>query len=223
MMEYDEDEFLMLSGIQHFAFCRRQWALIHIEQQWEENYFTVDGDIFHESAHNEEFIEVRNQVIIARGLKISSHSLGLSGACDVVEFHPFKGGIQLKNRNGAFKPVPIEYKRGKPKDDMIDELQLTAQAMCLEEMLLCNIAEGYLFYGEPRRRSKVIFNESLREMVKSYSSEMHLLYKKGYTPKVKTSKKCKACSLSTLCIPKLNANLSVEAYFDKFMKDGNNS
>lgn len=220
MKDYEEDEFLMLSGIQHFAFCRRQWALIHIEQEWAENYRTVDGDIFHETAHKDDFTEKRNNVIITRGLRIFSRSLGLSGNCDVVEMHENKHGITLKNYEGTYLPYPIEYKRGKPKEDAIDELQLCAQAICLEEMLLCEIQEGALFYGEPYHRVKVKFTEELREMVRTYANEMHELYKKGYTPKVKTSKKCKSCSLEQLCLPKLNQQLSVENYFNKYLNDG---
>ena len=220
MKEYDEDEFLMLSGIQHFGFCRRQWALIHIEQQWSENYRTMDGTIFHETTHNEEFTEVRNGTIITRSMKLFSRTLGFSGNCDVVEFHPDKGGIQLCGRTGLYQPIPIEYKRGKPKEDQVDELQLCAQAICLEEMLVCSIKEGFLYYGEPRRRTKVEFSDELRALVYSYAEEMHQLYHKGYTPKVKTSKKCKSCSLNELCLPKLNGNLSVDQYFKKYMDDG---
>lgn len=219
MKDYEEDEFLMLSGIQHFAFCRRQWALIHIEQLWAENYRTVDGDIFHENAHKEELTEKRKNIIITRGMRIFSRSLGLSGACDVVEFHEDKCGVTLKNYVGTYLPYPIEYKRGKPKEDAIDELQLCAQAMCLEEMLLCEIKEGSLFYGEPYHREKVIFTDTLRNMVKAYAKEMHELYVKGYTPKVKTSKKCKSCSLEQLCLPKLNQQLSVDKYFDKYLNE----
>lgn len=218
MKDYDEDEFLMLSGIQHFAFCRRQWALIHIEQLWDENYRTVDGDIFHEIAHKDDYTEKRKKIIITRGLRIFSRSLGLSGTCDVVEMHEDKNGIKLKNYEGTYLPYPIEYKRGKPKEDAIDELQLCAQAMCLEEMLLCEIQEGALFYGEPYHRTKVKFTNELREMVRAYAKEMHELYKKGYTPKVKTSKKCKSCSLEQLCLPKLNQQPSVEDYFNKYLK-----
>lgn len=218
MKEYEEDEYLMLSGIQHFAFCRRQWALIHIEQQWAENFLTIDGDIFHEITHDEEFTEVRNGTIITRGLKISSRRLGISGNCDVVEFHPKKGGIQLDKREGTFCPVPIEYKRGKPKEDEIDELQLTAQAMCLEEMLLCHIPEGFLYYGEPRRRTKVVFHDELRNTVELYLSEMHSLFTKGYTPKVKKTKKCTSCSLANICVPKLNGNLSTKNYIERHLK-----
>lgn len=218
-MEYDEEEFLMLSGIQHFAFCRRQWALIHIEQQWDENFRTIDGQIFHENAHNDNYTESRNGVLIRRGLSVFSKTLGINGVCDVVEFHNNSNGIALSQKSGLYLPVPIEYKRGEPKLYQADDLQLCAQAMCLEDMLLCKIDKGYLYYGETRRRTEVIFTDEIRETVKSFCKEMHYLYKKQYTPKVKISKKCNACSLKNLCLPKLNQNPSVEDYINKYLGD----
>ena len=217
MMEFEEDEFLMLSGIQHFAFCRRQWALIHIEQQWEENYRTVDGHIFHENAHNNDYVEKRNGILIKRGLSVFSRTLGISGVCDVVEFHPSKDGVSLYADSQHYTPIPIEYKRGAPKDYQADELQLCAQAMCLEEMLLCEIDKGYLYYGETRHRSEVVLTAELRQSVKSSLNEMHTLFRKKHTPKVKISKKCNACSLKNICIPKLNQNPSVESYIHKYL------
>lgn len=219
MMEYDEDDFLMLSGIQHFAFCRRQWALIHIEQQWAENYRTIDGQIFHENAHNDTFSESRNGVLIRRGLSVYSRTMGISGICDVVEFHPTDQGISIPYDSKLYLPVPIEYKRGEPKQYQADDLQLCAQAMCLEEMLLCSIDKGYLYYGETRRRTEVLFSEDIRKTVRSFCKEMHHLYMKQYTPKVKITKKCNACSLKNICLPKLNQNPSVDAYFNKYLGD----
>lgn len=217
MMEFDEDEFLMLSGLQHYAFCRRQWALIHIEQQWDENYRTVDGQIFHENAHDDTYSEKRNGILIRRGLSVFSRALGISGICDVVEFQPSENGICLSTDSQLYTPVPIEYKRGAPKEHQADELQLCAQAMCLEEMLLCKIDKGYLYYGETRHRLEVIFTTELRNLVSSYLDEMHALFQKKYTPKVKISKKCNACSLKNICLPKLNQNPSVESYINKFL------
>ena len=217
MKDYNEDEFLMLSGIQHFAFCRRQWAPIHIEQVWADNYRTVDGNIFHERTHDEDYFESRNGVLITRGLRIFSRELGFSGNCDVVEFHEDKNGITLKGRAGTYLPFPIEYKRGKPKEDEIDILQLCAQAICLEEMLSCDVMKGALYYGETRHRVSIDLTNELKDKVKKMAVEMHQLYEKGHTPKVKISKKCKSCSLQDICLPKLNQQLSVEKYFDKFM------
>lgn len=218
-MEFNEDEFLMISGLQHYAFCKRQWALIHIEQQWAENFFTVDGDIFHKKAHDQDFVELRSGVLTTRGLRIYSRSLGVSGTCDVVEFHRSEDGIELDGRIGQYQPIPVEYKRGEAKVHNADELQLCAQAMCLEEMLLCKIQYGYLYYGQSRHRTLVDFTEVLRNIVQDYILEMHQLYDCGHTPKVKINKRCKSCSLEDLCLPKLNKEISVSQYFKKYLED----
>ena len=147
----------MLSGLQHFPYCRRQWALIHIEQQWAENERTVDGQIFHSVAHDKARIEKRGDLLIIRGLHVKSARLGMSGICDVVEFHRADNGISLSSYAGLWQPYPVEYKKGLPKANEADELQLCAQAICLEEMLLCHITDGSLFYGENRRRKRVEF------------------------------------------------------------------
>lgn len=211
---YDEDDYLMLSGLQHFAYCRRQWALIHIEQQWAENERTVDGQLFHSTAHNSEKLEKRGDLIIARGLRIKSSTLGVSGICDVVEFHKTPEGITLASHEGLWQPYPVEYKKGEPKENNADELQLCGQAMCLEEMLLCDIPCGSLFYGENRRRLQVQFTSELRTQVKNMLAEMHELWNKGYTPKVKAQKGCNACSLKEICVPKLFKERSVTTYIN---------
>ena len=172
-MEYQEEDYLLLSGIQHFVFCRRQWALIHIEQQWEENVRTFEGRVMHENAHNADFHEKRNGVIMVRAMKVFSREMGISGECDVVEFHPAPEGITLAGQKGTYIAVPVEYKRGKPKPHNADEMQLMAQAMCLEEMLMTRIPKGYLYYGETRRRTEVLFTEELRQSVRSCFEEMH--------------------------------------------------
>lgn len=215
MMEYREEDFLLLSGIQHFSFCKRQWALIHIEQQWQENLRTIEGHILHEKTHDNTIKEKRGDIIISRGMGIFSRSLGITGTCDVVELHKALDGVNIFGREGNYKPVPIEYKRGKPKEDESDMLQLCAQAMCLEEMLLCEISEAFLFYGEIKRRMRVILDDDLRQQVKKNVKEMHELYDKRYTPKVKPSKKCKACSLTEICMPKLCKNPSAVYYIKK--------
>ncbi len=212
---YAEEDYLMLSGIQHFAFCRRQWAMIHIEQQWAENYWTTSGELMHRKAHDEGSSEKRGDLLILRGMRISSRELGLSGQCDVVEFHRDKDGITLYGYDGTWNPVPVEYKRGAPKENNADRLQLCAQAMCLEEMLLTEIPGGYLFYGENRRRSLVEFSEPLREEVKKMIKEMHDLFRRGYTPKVKPTKQCRACSLENLCVPKLHKAMNARRYIEK--------
>lgn len=218
---YTEEDYLMLSGIQHFAFCRRQWAMIHIEQQWEENYRTTSGELMHKKAHDEGAFEKRGELLIVRGLRISSKELGLSGQCDVVEFHQNENGIILWGYDGKWNPVPVEYKHGSPKENNADELQLCAQAICLEEMFQTKISDGFLYYGENRRRSHVDFTENLREEVKKISTEMHELFQKGYTPKVKFKKQCKACSLANLCMPKLDKAGNVREYIDNNIKSHN--
>lgn len=212
---YAEDDYLMLSGIQHFAFCRRQWAMIHIEQQWAENYRTTAGELMHKKAHDESAFEKRGNVLTVRGLRISSHELGVSGQCDVVEFQQAENGVTLYGYDGNWNPVPVEYKHGKPKENNADELQLCAQAICLEEMFQTVIPEGYLFYGENRRRSHVDFTEDLREEVKKMTKEMHELFQRGHTPNVKPTKQCKACSLENLCVPKLQKTMKVREYIQQ--------
>ena len=216
---YNEDEFLQLSGIQHFAFCRRQWALIHIEMQWKENLRTVEGQILHENAHNPEMNEKRGNVIVVRAMPVHSRKMGVSGECDVVEFHKSDKGAHINVREGVYMHVPVEYKRGEPKSDNIDILQLAAQALCLEEMFCTDINYGYIYYGETRHRLKVDFDYEIRNKVVKLFEEMHLYYRRGYTPKVKISKKCNACSLKDLCVPVLNKNKSVAEYIDKFISE----
>lgn len=211
-MIYHEEDFLQLSGLQHFAFCRRQWALIHIEQQWQENLRTVEGDLFHRRAHNGEVRERRGNLLILRDLSIASPTLGISGKCDVVEFHLDPSGVPLHGEEGLWLPFPVEYKRGAPKPHQADELQLCAQAMCLEEMLCCTIAEGALFYGETRRRVPVSFTPELRQQVRTMTEEMHQLSRRGHTPKAKPSKGCNTCSLKELCLPALMKGKNVERY-----------
>lgn len=216
---YNEDELLQLSGLQHFVFCRRRWALIHIEQLWAENFRTVDGALFHSNAHDSGFTESRGDTLITRGMYLHSKRLGVSGQCDVLEFHASPDGITLAGRPGKWRPFPVEYKRGLPREDTGDALQLCGQAMCLEEMLCCDIPGGALFYGESRRRVSVDFTSELRCQVESCLDEMHSLYRRGHTPKVKPKKSCNACSLKDLCLPKLMNLKSVSAYICEHMED----
>ena len=219
MSTYTEEEYLMISGLQHFSFCRRQWALIHIEQQWAENLRTVEGEILHYSAHDTAFTEKRGDLLICRGLSVYSASLGVTGACDVVEFRRNENGTALHGRDGLWLPVPVEYKRGSSKTNDADRLQLCCQAMCLEEMLCCEIEKGFLFYGETRRREAVPFTDGLREQVRLMLSEMHELYRRRHTPKVKPSKSCNACSLKELCIPKLCGKLNPSQYIESRLQE----
>ena len=219
MILYNEEDYLQLSGIQHFAFCRRQWALAYIELQWQENVRTVEGKILHENAHDAAMKEKRGDLIIVRAMPVHSREIGISGECDVVEFHKSDEGIPISGREGKYIVVPVEYKRGKPKSTDIDALQVAAQALCLEEMLCCEIPYGYIYYGEIRRREKIEFTEELRRKVKDMFAEMHKYYGQRYTPKVKWSKSCNACSLRDICMPVLNKNVSVKKYLDDRMKE----
>ncbi len=216
---YREEDYLQLSGLQHFAFCRRQWALIHIEQQWAENLRTADGRIMHEHAHDGSFREKRGEVIITRAMQISSAELGISGECDVVEFHKSPDGIAIHGLEGNYTVIPVEYKRGQPKENDCDTLQLCAQALCLEEMLCCEIGEAYLYYGETRRRHTVVLDQQIREKTIAMIREMHQLYDRQHTPKVKRTKACNACSLKDICLPKLNQNRSAAEYLREMLED----
>ncbi|MFR8559046.1 MAG: CRISPR-associated protein Cas4 [Acutalibacteraceae bacterium] len=218
-MEYKEEDFLQLSGIQHFKFCRRQWALIHIEHQWAENFRTTDGALMHQNAHDKGFSESRGDLLVTRGMNVFSSTLGVSGECDVLEFHRGEKGIPLKGREGLWQPYPVEYKRGKPSERAGDTLQLCAQSMCLEEMLCWPVPEGALYYGESRRRMPVAFTEELRQTVKKALTEMHQLYQRGHTPKVKPTKACNACSLKELCLPRLMRAESVQDYLHRTMEE----
>lgn len=209
---YNEEDYLMLSGIQHFMFCRRQWALIHIEQQWADNFRTADGNIMHRNVHDADFREKRGDTVIARAMAVSSARLGISGECDAVEFRRSATGITVYGLEGKYSVTPVEYKRGAPKEDESDIMQLTAQAMCLEDMLCCDIPVGYMFYGETRRRLKVEFTEELRRRTEEMIHEMHRLYSSRYTPKAKRTKACNACSMKDICLPALCSGRSASDY-----------
>ncbi len=204
--EYSPDELLPLSGIQHFVFCRRQWALIHVERQWQENVLTVEGKQLHKRTDDPFFSETRQGIITTRAMPVASYRLGLVGVCDVVEFQESAEGVHLPGRDGLYLPAPVEYKRGHEKQDACDEAQLCAQAICLEEMLLVKIQQGYLYYGETRRRVAVPLDSALRKLVHEMCAEMHAYYQRGYTPRVRTSKACKSCSLADICLPELLEN-----------------
>ena len=214
---YAEDDYLMLSGLQHFVFCRRQWALIHIEQQWEENYRTADGQVMHRNVHDAGYREKRGDTIVTRAMAVSSSRLGISGECDVVEFHKNTKGIELFGVEGRYEVVPVEYKHGSPKADDSDIMQLAAQALCLEEMLCCEISVGYLYYGEICRRTKVLIDVSLRERTEKAIEEMHDLFRKHYTPKVKRTKACNACSLKDICLPVLCSDKKASDYINDML------
>lgn len=189
---FPEEDLLPLSALQHLLFCERQCALIHVEQAWSENRLTAEGRVLHERVHEQDS-ESRGEVRIARGLRLRSLRLGLIGQADVVEFH--------KQPDGTTLPFPVEYKRGKPKAERCDEVQLCAQALCLEEMLGVSIPEGTLFYGQPRRRKGVVFTSELRACVEDTARRLHALMDAGKTPSAVYEKKCQSCSLFDQCRP----------------------
>jgi CRISPR-associated exonuclease Cas4 len=205
--DYAPEDLLPLSGIQHFLFCRRQWALIHVERQWQENVLTAEGRILHSRVDDPFFTEKRKGVIVARSVPVASTSLGLSGVCDVVEFTESPQGINLPGYEGTFLPAPVEYKRGKEKQEQSDAAQLCAQAICLEDMLAVSIPIGYLYYGQTRRRVAVELTAALRDLVRKAAQEMHAYFQRGYTPKVKPFKGCRSCSLADVCLPHLQSKV----------------
>lgn len=215
-----DEDYLLISGIQHFVFCRRQWALIHIEMQWNDNVYTATGDLMHKNAHNPDKTEKRKDIIITRDMPIFSRKLGIRGACDVVEFHRDTSGVLLFGREGLWLPCPVEYKSGESKTHDADRLQLCAQAICLEEMLLCNkIEEAYLYYGATKRREPVSLTNDLRKTVSDMFIEMRDYYRRGYTPRVKLTKSCGSCSLKDSCLPKMPAGNKVAMYIDNALSE----
>lgn len=201
-----------LSALQHFAYCRRQWGLIFVERQWAENARTAEGQVFHQTAHHGPESETRGDLLILRGLRVASPALRLGGVCDVVEFHRSPSGVPLMGREGLWLPYPVEYKKGSDQTRESDEVQLCGQALCLEDMLCCQIPEGSLFYGETRRRTRVAFDEPLRQRTLSLLQEMLGHMARGHTPAAKPHKGCNACSLRDVCLPKLSRTPSVADY-----------
>lgn len=217
---YTEEDMLMLSGIQHYMFCPRQWALIHIEQQWNENRLTTEGHLLHANVDNPEYRQKNGEVITLRSVNIASQKLGLYGITDAIELLPIREGekgIQHKSYPGEWKVYPIEYKRGKPKVNAVDKVQLAAQAMCLEEMYDIRIDEGALYYGETRHREVVTIDEELRRLVGDCAEEMHKLFQYRIIPKPKEGKYCRNCSLFDICMPKTYKSLNVDKYLQKYL------
>jgi CRISPR-associated exonuclease Cas4 len=216
-MANDDVDYLMLSGIQHFQFCPRQWALIHIEQQWAENVLTIEGQHVHEKADQPFLREKRGNKLIVRAMPIRSHSLKTNGICDVVEFLEHPSGVPIQGEDGCYLPIPIEYKRGKQKKGQEDIVQLVAQVICLEEMLICEIPFAYLFYDEIKRRVKVEITNEMKEDVRSMFKDMHRYFERKHTPKVKTGKHCLSCSLQYLCLPELMKSTTVRRYMERYL------
>lgn len=193
MVEIDAD-LIPLSALQHFLYCPRQCALIHVEQAWAENRFTAEGRVLHE-ATAEAGYEKRRGVRVVTAMPLVSRRLGVSGIADLVEMH--------KGEDSRWRPFPVEYKRGKPKAHRADEVQLCAQAIALEEMFGVGLAEGALFYGETRRRVAIPIDDGLRQLTAEVAAGTRALLASGMTPSaVYDKRKCNACSLVELCQPK---------------------
>ena len=190
---YSEEDLLPLSALQHLLFCERQCALIHIEQVWTENLFTAQGRVMHDRV-DQGGRESRPDIRLEFGVPLRSLRLGLTGKADMVEFH--------KQENGLWLPYPVEYKRGRPKKEGWDRVQLCAQAICLEEMLDCSIPAGALFYGKNRRRQKIDLDTALRRQTEDAAARLHTLIRFGITPSALYGEKCESCSLKNFCMPK---------------------
>jgi CRISPR-associated exonuclease Cas4 len=207
-MPYDEDDLLPLSALSHLLYCERRCALVHLENQWAENKFTALGERLHEKAHQEGQTESRGSVRIARGVRLRSLRLGLAGKADIVEFHlldvdgvPEGPGAALSDVPGLWQPFPVEYKRGRPKRNRCDEVQLCAQALCLEEMMAVAVPAGALFYGATRHRFDVAIDATLRSETESAAVRLHALMASGVTPRAAKEPKCDNCSLLGVCMP----------------------
>lgn len=200
---HEEFDFLHLNGLQHLRFCPRQCALIYVENQWHENFFTASGRVQHEKVHSG-VGESRRVVRTERDLKIASRLLGVTGQTDAVEFY------------SDGKVIPVEYKHGEPKEDSCDEVQLCAQAICLEEMIGCRIDEGALFYFKVRKRVPVRITDELRAETTELAERFHQLVERGETPPAEYRRKCESCSFIDECFPEsAGRNKSVDIYLKR--------
>jgi CRISPR-associated exonuclease Cas4 len=215
---YTEEDLLPLSGLQHLAFCERRWALIHLEQQWEENLFTAEGKLLHEKAHSAE-IESRPEVLVRRTLPLRSFRLGISGQADIVEFLPCEAaepGVPMPRRKGLWKPYPVEYKRTRDKHGSVAyRIQLCAQALCLEEMLQVPVPAGAVFDSKAKRREVTIFDEPLRQEVEHLAARMHQILQSRKTPQAVYAKKCEGCSMKPVCLPSVVESASASRYLSR--------
>ena len=214
-MPYTDDDMLMLSGIQHYKFCPRQWALIHLEQQWNDNMLTAEGHILHTRVDDPTYRVKNGDTITLRGMHIASSSLGLYGVADAVELIPSDGQDSFFTHPrypGKWQLFPVEYKHGRQKPDERDEVQLAAEAMCMEEMFHVNIPKGAFFYFETRTREYVDIDEDLRQETMRCAEAMHELFRKAVTPPGRNDKSCTRCSLADVCCPKLKEKSDVENY-----------
>ncbi|MDR1947520.1 MAG: CRISPR-associated protein Cas4 [Desulfovibrio sp.] len=210
MPEYSEEDFIQLSALQHYSYCPRQCALIHLDMVWSENVFTAEGRLLHDKVDSGK-TEIRGNVKTATGLRLCSFRHGVSGTADVVEFH---------HQNGGWLPFPVEYKHGRPKKHDSDRLQLCMQALCLEEMLSVAVPRGALFYGKTRRREEVEFSEELRSETVALVRDVHVLLRQTVLPPPADDERCPGCSLSDVCLPHLHAGgRRVASYLNSLWKE----
>ena len=217
---FSDEDLLLISGLQHLSFCERQWVLIHMEQEWSENVLTIEGRHLHDFVHDQG-TESRGDVRLVRGLQLRSLKLGLYGVADMVEFHRDSGGVALPNLPGSslWQPYPVEYKRGRKRYDQADEIQVCAQAMCLEEMLGAAIPHGAIYYGQPRRRSEIDLSASLRAEVEGLCQRARALYNGTQRPKFAFGPHCHSCSMAEFCLPDINAADKSAAYLRDIVKE----
>ena len=201
---FTEDDFIMISALQHYVYCPRQCALIHVEDAWNENVFTVRGNILHEKVDTDTY-ETRGTKKTIRGLRIHSFQFGLVGRCDVVEFRDLKTGEEV---------MPVEFKSGEPKEDISDRVQLCAQVFCLEEMLNTKITQGTFFYGKIRRRNVVEIDNELRAQTESIIASVRKIVSKKIIPLAEYSAKCRNCSLQDICQPKAMNKRKLKQYMN---------
>ncbi len=201
MMEYSEP--LQISGIQHYVFCPRQWALITLEQSWQDDAATIEGQLLHKNADDPFYEEIRGNKIITRCVPVYSSRLGLTGILDVLEFKKASAGIELPGKSGKWQPTIVEHKKGKPKKNLSDTLQLVAQVVCVEEHYNCQIQYGCLFYYQTKERIKLEITHDLRLKLERVVNEMHALMKTQKTPSVSNMRACSRCSLANICWPRL--------------------
>jgi CRISPR-associated exonuclease Cas4 len=229
---FSEDDLLPLSALQHLMFCERQAALIHVERLWADNALTVEGSHLHRRVDDSgSRRERRGDLVILRGLALRSQALGLTGRADVVELHRCEpplhaireGGLpaatSFAGLEGMWRPFPVDYKRGKPKSDRCDHVQLCAQALCLEEMLGTEVEDGALFYGTNQRRQLVAFDRELRDLTAQAADHLHEMVRNRETPRAVKEAKCRRCSLVEVCMPEAMTRRSAGSYLQRLVAD----
>lgn len=209
---YTEDDFIMISALQHYVYCPRQCGLIHVDDVWHENVFTVRGNILHEKVDTDTY-ETRGTLKTVRGLRIHSFKYGIVGRCDVVEFKQLNNQEDSHFRENDIKEVvPVEFKAGEPKDDISDKVQLCAQALCLEEMLNTTIKQGAFFYGKIRRRNVIVIDNELRSQTVNIIASVRKIVSTNEIPSAEYAAKCRNCSIESICQPKAMNKKKLEQY-----------